>query len=70
MCIRDRYIGMRYIQQEFKDRYKAHYIITDRLMVRFLVKLIHGFSKRGVIQKTFSNEKDAILEIEKDMKEW
>jgi len=64
------YVGMKYIQQEYKDRYKAHYILINRFTIRVLVKLIFGFAKKKIVQKTFSKEEDALKEIEKDMKNW
>lgn len=59
------YVGMKYIQQEFKERYMAQYILIDSFITRVLISLIRGFSKKGVPQKIFSNEEKAIKEIKK-----
>lgn len=64
------YVGMKYIQEEFRERYNAHYILVDRILIRILIRLIFGFAKKRIVQKIFSDNEKALKEIEEDIKNW
>lgn len=64
------YVGMKYIQQEFKERFKAQYILINSFSTRILIQFINGFSKKFIVEKIFSDESQAMHEIKKDLAQW
>ena len=63
------YTAIKYIQEEFKERYLAQYFLINNPApaIRILIALIRGFGKKEVPQRIFTCEIKALKIINTDL---